>query len=108
MIEPVIMGALAGFLIATSGAIKDRLWEPFEWAKYARSIYLGAIGGLLASQWYPAGDPLVWFSVSLAFERIVLEVWKAFLRQPSKRPDKFNSPTRDARWVYRYFRKKRR
>lgn len=100
MIKHALLGLLMGFFTATSGWIKDSMFEPFELRKYVRSIYVSGIGGSVCYVLFPDTHPFLIMSFSFLFERLLFEIWKAFLR-PIARPTKFSDPLRDTRWFLR-------
>lgn len=96
-----LAGLIAGLLTATGGAVKDSRYEPFEWGKFARSVYIATAWGIFVSPELP-----FYAQVAVAFfcERATIEIWKAFIRTP-KRPGKFKAgPQRDNLWVWRWLR----
>ena len=98
MINYILLGLMMGFFTATSGYIKDKMFEPFELRKYFRSIYITGVGAIVCYLFYPSIEPLLVMSFSFLFERLVFELWKAFLR-PVTKPGKFSKPQRDTRWI---------
>lgn len=82
----LLIGAGAGTHAATWGMYKDSPHEGFSWAKYLRSILLGALIGVALAPiidldlYRPAGM-VVFFGMVYALERITMELWKGFLRE---------------------------
>lgn len=88
MIRPLLgalIGLLAGAHVATWGMYKDAAHEGFTWPKYLRSYAIGAALGTLLER-RAAIDPtraagaVVLFGLVYACERVVVELWKTFLR----------------------------
>lgn len=82
----VIIGTLAGGHASTWGMYKDAIHEGFTWPKYARSIVVGAVVALVL-QWVlafdlaSAGAWVVFFGIVYATERLLLELWKGYIRE---------------------------
>jgi hypothetical protein len=81
----VLIGLVAGAHASTWGMYKDAIHEGFTWPKYFRSIVLGALVGLALQaltgmQLRAAGDMVVFFGLVYAVERLLLELWKSFIR----------------------------
>ena len=81
----LVIGLLAGAHVATWGMYKDAIHEGFTYAKYARSIIVGAVLGAAIQSWFhfdltEPGSMLVFFGLCYVAERGVVEVWKTFLR----------------------------
>jgi hypothetical protein len=80
-----LVGMLAGAHAATWGMYKDAIHEGFSRAKYSRSIVLGAALGALGAYLLDL-DPIrpaqlvVLFGVVYGVERILVELWKTFVR----------------------------
>jgi hypothetical protein len=81
----VLIGLAAGAHSSTWGMYKDAIHEGFTWPKYSRSIIVGAAAGLVL--YYVLGfdldGPAAWvvfFGLVYATERLLLELWKSFLR----------------------------
>jgi hypothetical protein len=92
-----IYGFLVGLFIATTGAWKDTLFEEFDPFKYFRSPLITEIVYLILLSFYrqEANQFKFLFLIllaSAALERVVVEGYKAIIRQP---PGKFKSPTKD-------------
>ncbi len=84
-------GFAVGFLVATSGAIKDTMYEGFSFSKYARSIWLAVLFSFFIDDVFQ-----IFFC-----ERATTEVWKAFFRVP-KEPGKFKGGVeRDNLWAWK-------
>jgi hypothetical protein len=82
----VLIGLIAGAHTSTWGMYKDALHEGFTWPKYFRSIIIGALVGAV---WYAAtgidlerpGNMVVFFGLVYATERLLLELWKGYIRE---------------------------
>lgn len=85
LIVAVVIGLLAGAHASTWGMYKDAIHEGFTWPKYFRSIVIGgAVGVVLYATLAidltsPAGW-VVFFGLVYAAERLLLELWKSFVR----------------------------
>ena len=82
----VIIGAVAGAHASTWGMYKDAIHEGFTWPKYSRSIVVGAVAGLvlqaaLRFELASAGAWVVFFGIVYATERLLLELWKGYIRE---------------------------
>jgi hypothetical protein len=80
------VGLLAGVHTATWGMYKDAPHEGFSRWKYARSIVLGTVIGVIVSLLWRldprrAADLVVLFGATYAVERALAEVYKTFLRE---------------------------
>jgi hypothetical protein len=82
----VLIGGLAGTHASTWGMYKDAIHEGFTWLKYSRSIVVGALAGVVlqavldfdlsgAAAW------VVFFGIVYATERLLLELWKGYIRE---------------------------
>jgi hypothetical protein len=65
---------------------KDAIHEGFTWPKYFRSVVIGAVVGVVLRWLLPldlSGPPgwVVFFGLVYAVERLLLELWKSFLRE---------------------------
>jgi hypothetical protein len=81
----VLIGLVAGTHVSTWGMYKDAIHEGFTWPKYFRSIVLGALVGLALQALTgmalrAAGEMVVFFGLVYAVERLLLELWKSFIR----------------------------
>jgi hypothetical protein len=79
------VGLLAGVHTATWGMYKDAPHEGFSRRKYARSIVLGTVIGVVVSLFWRldprrAADLVVLFGATYAVERALAEIYKTFLR----------------------------
>lgn len=85
LIVPVVIGLLAGAHASTWGMYKDAIHEGFTWPKYFRSVLVGGTVGVVLyaalpiDLTAPAGW-VVFFGLVYAMERLLLELWKSFLR----------------------------
>ncbi|MGH7527626.1 MAG: hypothetical protein ACREMX_13085 [Gemmatimonadales bacterium] len=80
------VGLMAGVHTATWGMYKDAPHEGFSRRKYARSMVLGAVLGLVAFGLWGldprrAADLVVLFGVAYVLERALAEIYKTFLRE---------------------------
>lgn len=80
-----LVGALAGTHAAIWGMYKDALHEGFAPSRFARSIVVGALAGLLVQSVLALVLPapsalLLLFGVAYATERGAIELWKTFVR----------------------------
>jgi hypothetical protein len=81
----VLIGLVAGAHVSTWGMYKDAIHEGFTWPKYFRSIIIGGLLGALLGRLAPldltrAGGMVVFFGLVYACERLLLELWKSFIR----------------------------
>jgi hypothetical protein len=81
----VFIGLVAGTHVSTWGMYKDAIHEGFTWPKYFRSILIGAGVGLVLQLSFGleltrAAGMVVFFGLVYAVERILLELWKSFIR----------------------------
>jgi hypothetical protein len=81
----IVIGLLAGTHVSTWGMYKDAIHEGFTWPKYFRSILLGALIGVALAlltrlDLRSAGNMVVFFGLVYAVERLLLELWKSFIR----------------------------
>ncbi len=93
------LGFFGGLVTASVGAWKDTLFEPFEHLKFFRSPLVTEATYLILLYSYPDRQFKHLFLIllaSAALERVVVEGYKAILRQP---PGKFKSPTKDRGWL---------
>lgn len=93
----ILMGLFAGGFIATTGALKDTKWESFSLKKYLRSPIIAIVWALITFYAFEVNDHFVLLGCSAGFERLTVEVWKAFIRKG--KPSKFKSKNRDTRWL---------
>jgi hypothetical protein len=82
----VAIGAVAGAHASTWGMYKDAIHEGFTWPKYSRSIVVGAVLGLLLETVLSfdlsgAAGWVVFFGLVYASERLLLELWKGYIRE---------------------------
>lgn len=80
-----IVGAAAGADASIWGMYKDAAHEGFRWSRFARSITIGAVSAVMLQRrldldMLNAGALLVLFGLSYAVERVIVEVWKTFVR----------------------------
>jgi hypothetical protein len=85
LIIAIIVGAVAGFHISTWGMYKDSIHEGFTWRKYLRSVVAAMVIAVilqLVTGMELGGAPamVVFFGLVYAFERLMMELWDAFLR----------------------------
>lgn len=81
----VLIGLIAGAHTSTWGMYKDAIHEGFTWPKYSRSIIVGGLLGALLNRLAPldlqrAENMVVFFGLVYASERLLLELWKSFIR----------------------------
>jgi hypothetical protein len=82
----LLIGLVAGTHVSTWGMYKDAIHEGFTWPKYFRSIaWSAARSGSCSSPspgWTCArpGNMVVFFGLVYAVERLLLELWKSFIR----------------------------
>lgn len=86
IVTAVLIGAVAGAHASTWGMYKDAIHEGFTWPKYFRSILVGAVVGLvlqpiLRFELDGAGAWVVFFGIVYATERLLLELWKGYIRE---------------------------
>ena len=79
------IGLLAGTHASTWGMYKDAIHEGFTWAKYSRSILVAGLVGLVLESLTEldltrAGNMVVFFGMVYGVERLLLELWKSFIR----------------------------
>jgi hypothetical protein len=79
------IGLVAGTHVSTWGMYKDAIHEGFTWPKYFRSILVAALVAVVLESLVHldlarAGNMVVFFGMVYAVERLVLELWKSFLR----------------------------
>jgi hypothetical protein len=94
-------GFFVGLFIAATGAWKDTLFEPFSLIKFFRSpLVTEAVYLILLFIYRPYINGFAILALvllaSAALERVVIEGYKALIRQP---PGKFKSPTKDRGWL---------
>jgi hypothetical protein len=80
-----LIGAAAGLHAATWGMYKDALYEGFSASKYARSVLVGAAGGMLIESWLHfdprgAAGVVLLFGLAYVLERGLVEWHKSFIR----------------------------
>ncbi len=88
IIKGIILGFLMGLATAIAGSYKDGFFEGFDKFKFLRSPFLGLIGGLFVSQF--TGNVLFIILCVVGFERVIVELYKAFLKK-GYWPGKFGS-----------------
>jgi hypothetical protein len=81
----LLIGLVAGTHVSTWGMYKDAIHEGFTWPKYFRSILVGGAVGLVllaltGMDLRGPGDMVVFFGLVYAVERLLLELWKSFIR----------------------------
>jgi hypothetical protein len=81
-----LIGAVAGAHASTWGMYKDAIHEGFTWPKYSRSILVGAAAGLVleAALNFDLSSAAAWvvfFGLVYATERLLLELWKGYIRE---------------------------
>jgi len=81
----LLIGLVAGTHVSTWGMYKDAIHEGFTWPKYFRSIIIGgfvglALLGLTGMDLSSAGNMVVFFGMVYGVERLLLELWKSFIR----------------------------
>jgi hypothetical protein len=86
LVIAVVIGLVAGTHVSTWGMYKDAIHEGFTWPKYFRSIMIGAVVGVvleavLALELTRAGGMVVFFGLVYAIERLLLELWKGYIRE---------------------------
>lgn len=82
----ILIGLLAGAHTSSWGMYKDAPHEGFTWPKYFRSIVVAALVALAISYFTGFGPDTwahaaVFFGMVYAGERLVLELWKSFIRE---------------------------
>jgi hypothetical protein len=80
------IGLAAGAHVSTWGMYKDAIHEGFTWPKYFRSILVGAVVALVLESVIRldlerAGQMVVFFGLVYAIERLLLELWKGYIRE---------------------------
>ena len=80
------IGLVAGAHASTWGMYKDAIHEGFTWPKYFRSILVGGAVGLvleavLGIDLSRAAGWVVFFGLVYATERLLLELWKGYIRE---------------------------
>ena len=91
------VGMLSGTDTAIWGMYKDAIHEGFSRGRFARSIVVGAIAGVLMQLVFalplPGAAALVMlFGLAYAGERAIVEVWKTFVREEDQ--SKYTIPMR--------------
>jgi hypothetical protein len=91
------VGAFSGLYSACWGAYKDSLFEKFESKKFARSIMVGFILGIILSYFLNFNNISkinlgVFFLFVMTFERLFTESLKAFIRNENQ--DKYKIPSK--------------
>jgi hypothetical protein len=91
------VGAFSGLYSACWGAYKDSLFEKFESKKFARSIIIGFILGIILFYFlrYNAISNInlgIFFLFVMTFERLFTESLKAFVRNENQ--DKYKIPSK--------------
>jgi hypothetical protein len=88
--QPLLVAAAVGLMSGTHAAIwgmyKDAIHEGFGWARFARSLLVGALCAVavqaaLALPLPGAGALVVLFGLAYAAERGLIETWKTFVRE---------------------------
>lgn len=84
-IAALVIGLIAGTHVSTWGMYKDAIHEGFTWPKYFRSIAVGAgvaliLEAVLVIDLSRVGGWVVFFGLVYAVERLLLELWKSFVR----------------------------
>jgi hypothetical protein len=82
----ILIGLLAGAHTSSWGMYKDAPHEGFTWPKYFRSIVVAALVALAITHFTGFGPDTwahaaVFFGMVYAGERLVLELWKSFIRE---------------------------
>ena len=98
MIE-IVASAFFGILIASLGAWKDTLWEPFAPRKFVRSPIITTFWGWVISNisFFSGSHWLLMAMSAVTMERLTVETWKALFR---KMPGKFKRrKIRDTCWL---------
>ena len=75
----IIVGLIMGCLTAIAGGYKDGFFEGFDKIKFLRSPSLTMLGGFIIS-YFTAEIPLILLG-SIGFERLMVELYKAFLKK---------------------------
>ena len=96
-VTSAIIGAISGLHSACWGTYKDSLYENVETYKFIRSIFLGAILGVVLYKFLIYNNITninlgVFFVFIMAFERLLTESLKAFVR--NEKQDKYKIPSR--------------
>jgi hypothetical protein len=73
----LLLGAVAGTLVASGGALKDSQFEGFKGRKFVRSPIITALGGALLIT--ASNNPLLMSIGVIGFERVAVEFFKTFL-----------------------------
>jgi hypothetical protein len=81
----LLIGLVAGAHASTWGMYKDAIHEGFTWPKYFRSVLVGGAVGLVLERVLPidlgeAAGWVVFFGLVYGVERLLLELWKSFIR----------------------------
>lgn len=90
-----------GIMVATTGAWKDTVWEPFKWRTFFKSPVAITGWGIILTVIFPSEK---WFFIALsatALERLSVEIWKGVFR---KMPSKFKNPNKDTTWLLKRIR----
>ena len=82
----LVIGLAAGTHVSTWGMYKDAIHEGFTWPKYFRSIVVAAgvaivLQSIFRLELDRTGPMVVFFGLVYAVERLLLELWKSFLRE---------------------------
>jgi len=91
-----LLGLVMGIVVASVGAWKDCLYEPFSWEKFVRTPIIATATGAIAGNYYPALPNVPLACVAIVGERIVWEGHKAIMRD---QPGKFARDGRDSGWL---------
>ena len=86
LIIALVIGLVAGTHVSTWGMYKDAIHEGFTWPKYFRSIIVGAVVGValqsvIRLDLERAAGMVVFFGLVYAIERLLLELWKGYIRE---------------------------
>jgi hypothetical protein len=81
----LLIGLIAGAHASTWGMYKDAIHEGFTWPKYFRSVLVGGSVGVVLERLLPidlggAAGWVVFFGLVYGVERLLLELWKSFVR----------------------------
>ncbi len=79
LFKGLVLGLLMGLATAIAGSYKDGFFEGFDGVKFLRSPSLGLIGGVFVSVF--TSNVLFLILGSVGFERVVVELYKAFLKK---------------------------